>query len=65
MKMGEIYKKIRAMEDILASTREEAAKFDRGNMLAGTRVTKGLQEIKKQAQEVRMCIFTIKKKSKK
>jgi len=65
MEMGEMYKRIRAMEQILSDVREDASKFDRGSMLAGTRVTKGLQEIKKQAQEVRKKIFAIKKEKKK
>jgi len=61
---NEIYKRIRSMEDVLSNIREEAAKFDRGNMVAGTRVTKGLQEVKKKAQDTRMTIFAIKKQSK-
>lgn len=65
MEMGRIYKMLRAMESILAEAREDSAKFDRGNMSAGSRVTKGLQEIKKRAQETRMIIFAIKKQKKK
>lgn len=61
MEMGRTYKMLRAMESILAEAREESAKFDRGNMLAGKRVRKGLQEVKKKAQEVRMLISAIKK----
>jgi len=61
---NEIYKRIRSMEDVLSNIREEAAKFDRGNMVAGTQVTKGLQEVKKKAQDTRMTIFAIKKQSK-
>ena len=63
--MGEIYRMIRAMEAILSDIREEAAKFDRGNLLAGRRVTMGLQEIKAKAQEVRKRVFAIKKEKEK
>lgn len=65
MEMGEMYKRIRAMETILAKVREDASRFDRGSMLAGTRVTKGLQEVRKIAREVRKKIFAIKKENKK
>lgn len=62
--LDQIYTKIRAMEKVLSDIREEATKFDRGNMLAGTRIRKGLQEIKKQAQDIRIEILTIRKKKK-
>jgi len=62
--MGGIYQMIRELEKITTDIREEANKFDRGNMSAGTRVTKGLQEIKKQAQAIRMQVFETKKKNK-
>jgi len=65
MEMGEIYKRIRKMEEILSSAREDASKFDRGIILSGTRITKGLQEIKKQAQDTRKRIFAIKNENKK
>ncbi len=61
----EIYTKIRAIEKVLSDVREDAVRFDRGNVLAGTRITKNIQKIKKQVQEARVRVFAIKKERKK
>lgn len=43
------------LRDLIASLEEDAAKFfDKGNNAAGTRVRKGMQEIKNLAQEIRI-----------
>ncbi|WP_039054416.1 histone H1 [Sphingobacterium sp. T2] len=54
------------LKELVASIEADAQKFyNNGNSAAGTRVRKGLQEIKTLAQEIRNEITAIKKCSKK
>jgi hypothetical protein len=52
---------IQALEDEIATLKEEIEKFERGNKSAGTRARKILQNIKRIAQDVRVYIQTAKK----
>lgn len=52
---------IQALEDEIATLKEEIEKFERGNKSAGTRARKILQNIKRVAQDVRVYIQTAKK----
>ena len=45
---------------VLQTACEEAEKFEDGNMSAGTRVRKALQEVKVLAQDARVEVQTIK-----
>jgi len=45
------------MKEILEGCSEDIEKFDRGNKSAGTRIRKAMQDIKKQAQEVRQAVL--------
>lgn len=47
-----IVKTIHEMTDLIALLLVEARKFDAGNNAAGTRVRKGMMDIKRMAQEV-------------
>lgn len=53
------------LKELVTSLESDATKFfDNGNSAAGTRVRKGLQEIKTLAQEIRTEVTTIKNKEK-
>jgi hypothetical protein len=57
-----ITKMIDDMTENLENIRSDAAKFDHGNMAAGTRVRIALQGIKTQAHDCRVAINERKKK---
>jgi len=52
---------IQALENEIASLKEEFEKFEKGNKSAGTRARKVLQNIKRISQEIRIQIQTVKK----
>ena len=52
--------KISKMQGLAWTLKIEAEKFDRGNNAAGTRVRKGMMEIKRLAQEVREEVTAVK-----
>ena len=47
---------VQAMIDDLTATLVDAAKHDKGNSAAGTRVRKAMQSLKSTAQEVRLHV---------
>tara|TARA_B100001250_G_scaffold340157_1_gene307742 strand:- start:784 stop:963 length:180 start_codon:yes stop_codon:yes gene_type:complete len=47
---------VQAMIDDLTTTLNDAAKHDRGNSAAGTRVRKAMQDCKAAAQDVRVQV---------
>lgn len=50
------------LRSIIEAQQEDISKFyEKGNKAAGTRVRKGMQELKKKAQEIRVEIQDIKK----
>ncbi len=52
------------IKNVIASVEDDMSKFyDKGNKAAGTRARKGLQELRKLAQEVRLEIQDIKNKA--
>lgn len=52
------------IKSVIASVEDDMSKFyDKGNKAAGTRARKGLQELRKLAQEVRLEIQDIKNKA--
>ncbi|NGP75772.1 histone H1 [Balneolaceae bacterium YR4-1] len=52
------------IKNVIEGVEEDMAKFyEKGNKAAGTRARKGLQELRKLAQEVRLEIQDIKNKS--
>ena len=54
--------KLTQLATMITSLQEDAVKFyEKGNSAAGTRLRKGLQEIRKFAQEVRLDISERKK----
>jgi ABC-type Zn uptake system ZnuABC Zn-binding protein ZnuA len=53
--------RVEEIKNLLDETTEEMEKFyEKGNKAAGTRARKGLQELKKLAQEIRLEIQDIK-----
>lgn len=55
--------RVEEIKNLVEETAEEMTKFyDKGNKAAGTRARKGLQELKKLAQEIRLEIQDIKNK---
>ena len=46
--------------ETVMSAQEDAAKFEKGNSAAGTRLRKKMQDIKKLAQEVRENVSDVK-----
>jgi hypothetical protein len=58
--MTELQRTIDMMESIIASANFELLKFQSGNMSAGTRVRKHMQDIKNLAQNVRLEVQSIK-----
>ncbi len=56
--------RVEEIKNLVEETTEEMDKFyEKGNKAAGTRARKGLQELKKLAQEIRLEIQDIKNKS--
>ncbi len=56
-------KRFDQVKDLLMSLEGDFAKFyDKGNSAAGTRVRKGMQELKNLAQEIRIEVQDIKNK---
>lgn len=52
------------IKNVIVSVEDDMSKFyDKGNKAAGTRARKGLQELRKLAQEVRLEIQDIKNKA--
>jgi hypothetical protein len=58
MKMGE--ESLQRLIELAQSLEEDNRKFYGGNNAAGTRLRKGLQEVKKLAQEMRNDVTTTK-----
>ena len=52
--------KVREMQYLITLLETEANKFDQGNNAAGTRVRKGMMDIKRMAQEVREEVSAVK-----
>lgn len=52
--------KVSEMQDLITMLKVEADKFDAGNNAAGTRVRKGMMDIKRMAQEVREEVSAVK-----
>lgn len=59
-----IEKAWREITEIKQMLEEDLEKFLKGNQTAGTRVRKGLQEIKSKSQEIRVWVQDIKNKKK-
>ena len=51
---------ITELQTILENISTDIEKFNGGNMSAGTRIRKAMQEVKAQAQELRLSVQTIK-----
>jgi len=50
------------IKQLVATLEEDVVKFyEKGNNLAGTRVRKGLQDLKKAAQDMRIAVQNMKK----
>jgi len=63
--MMKVIKMLEEMVEIARTAGVEAEKFEiHGNMSAGARVRKAMQELKKKAQEVRLAVNEIKKAKK-
>jgi hypothetical protein len=45
------------LKEIIEGCANDIAKFDGGNKAAGTRIRKAMQDLKKQAQEVRKAVL--------
>lgn len=53
--------RVTQLQELIEEVSTEMSKFyDKGNKAAGTRARKGLQEVKKLAQEIRLEIQSIK-----
>ncbi len=52
------------IQEVLNSAKEEAAKFDKGNKSAGTRLRASMQLIKEHAQNVRVSVSETKNSNK-
>ena len=52
--------KVQQMQNFINLIKVEAVKFDQGNNAAGTRVRKGMMDIKRMAQEVREEVSAVK-----
>ena len=49
------------LKELVASLEEDAVKFyEKGNKAAGTRLRKGLQEVKNLSQEIRVDVSNVK-----
>ncbi len=56
-------KRFEQIRDLIASLEDDFSKFyDKGNQAAGTRVRKGMQELKNLSQEIRVEVQDIKNK---
>lgn len=55
-----VRKKVVEMQELVTLLITEAEKFDAGNNAAGTRVRKGMMDIKRMAQEVREEVSAVK-----
>lgn len=55
-----VVKLVRDMGALLDQLQSEVEKFDQGNNAAGTRVRKGMMDIKRMAQEVREEVTAVK-----
>ena len=53
-------KNFKDLESLIASASEDAAKFEKGNSAAGTRLRQKMQAIKRLAQEVRTNVSDVK-----
>ena len=57
-------KRFEQVRDLIMSLEDDFSKFyDKENQAAGTRVRKGMQELKNMAQEIRVEVQDIKNKS--
>ncbi len=57
-------KRFEELKDLVMSMEGDFAKFyDKGNQAAGTRVRKGMQDLKNLAQEIRIEVQDIKNKA--
>ena len=57
-------KEYEKIKQLVAAIEEDVIKFfEKGNNLAGTRVRKGLQDLKKAAQDMRIAVQDMKKGS--
>lgn len=56
--------KVDSLKELVDSVATDAEKFDNGNNSAGTRVRKGLQEIKVLCQEIRNAVTEVKESRK-
>ena len=57
-------KKFNEVKDLIASLEGDFEKFyDKGNQAAGTRVRKGMQDLKNMAQKIRIEVQNIKNKA--
>ena len=50
------------MQTILTELQNDIAKFNNGNASAGTRIRKAMQDVKGQAQDLRVAVQEIKNK---
>lgn len=53
-------KNFQDLESLIASASEDAAKFEKGNSAAGTRLRKKMQAVKELAQEIRKEVSEVK-----
>jgi hypothetical protein len=60
-----LWDKLDDLQEIIEELKEDAEKVEEGNKAAGTRVRVGLQDVKKEAQEIRIFILREQKKKKK
>jgi len=45
------------LKEIIVNCESDIDKFNNGNKVAGTRIRKTMQEVKKQAQEIRLAVM--------
>ncbi len=58
---SDIKELVELLKEVVEELLPDAGKSDAGNGSAGTRVTKGMQNVKVLAQEIRMKVFEVKK----
>ena len=56
-----IYKQLKKIAEKVDGSLLDAQKFDEGNSAAGTRVTKMLSDVQKEAKNLRMEVFDVRK----
>ena len=61
MSVPSVHKQYQEIRDVLANLEFDVEKFERGNATAGTRVRRGLQDIRKLAQDLRKKIQDMKR----